>query len=223
MRRILDRRPGSSMTLAAPRLRAAGSPIRLDTPVADGYNSPRFRSWASGGGRMTRYQLAKIVGWTGTVHSRKRMQKLIFLLQAAGCPLETDYDLHHYGPYSQDLARLTDEMVREKLLEERVEAHPYGERYSYALAEASRRQIDEYEAGPKGAQTAAQIAAFEPLARALDQADLRELEVAATVVFFRRRGHDWSVAVAKTCQFKDLPAGAPLVKKAEELARRIVG
>ena len=35
--------------------------------------------------------------------------------------------------------------------------------------------------------------------------------------------HDWPVAVEKTCQFKDLLAGMPIVTKAEELARRIVG
>jgi uncharacterized protein len=172
---------------------------------------------------MTRYQLAKLVGWAGTFHSRKRMQKLVFLLQAAGCPLDADYDLHHYGPYSQDVARLTDEMVREKLLEERIEVHPYGEQYSYTLPEASRRQVDEYEAGPRGAQPAEQLARFQALARTLYQAELKDLEVASTIVFFRQRGHDWAVAVAKTCQFKDLPAGAPQVKKAEELARKIVG
>jgi uncharacterized protein YwgA len=171
---------------------------------------------------MTRYQLAKLVEWAGTFHSRKRMQKLVFLLQAAGCPLDADYDLHHYGPYSQDLARLTDEMVREKLLEERIEIHPYGEQYSYTLPEASRRQIDEYEAEPRGGPPAEQLARFQALARTLYQADLRELEVASTIVFFRQQGHDWAVAVAKTCQFKDLPAGTPLVKQAEEQARRIV-
>ena len=75
---------------------------------------------------MNRYQLAKIVQWAGTLRSRKRMQKMIFLLKAAGCPLDADYDLHHYGPYSQDVARLTDEMVREKLLCETTERAPYG-------------------------------------------------------------------------------------------------
>src|SRR5438132_12570999 len=172
---------------------------------------------------MTRYQLGKIVEWAGTFHSRKRMQKLVFLLQAAGCPLDADYELHHYGPYSQDVARLTDGMVREGLLEERMEAHPYGEQYSYRLSEESIRQIAEYEAGPRGAQPAEQIARFEPLARALYETDLKELEIAATLVFFRKQGHDWPVAVEKTCQFKDLLAGMPLMKKAEELARRIVG
>jgi uncharacterized protein YwgA len=172
---------------------------------------------------MTRYQLGKLVEWAGTFHSRKRMQKIIFLLQAAGCPLDADYDLHHYGPYSEDVARLIDAMVGEKLLEERMEVHPYGEQYSYTLPDESRRQIAEYEAGPRGAQPAEQIAQFQPLARTLYQTDLKELEVAATIVFFRKQGHDWPVAVEKTGQFKDLPVGMPLVKEAQELARRIVG
>jgi uncharacterized protein YwgA len=171
---------------------------------------------------MTRYQLGKIVEWAGTFHSRKRMQKLVFLLQAAGCPLDADYDLHHYGPYSQDVARLTDEMVREDLLEERIDAHSYGEQYSYTLSDESRRQIAEYEAGPRGSQLAEQVAKFRPLARMLYQTDLKELEVASTIVFFRKQGYDWPVAVEKTWQFKHLPAGTPFLKTTEELARRIV-
>jgi uncharacterized protein len=90
---------------------------------------------------MERYQLAKIVEWAGNFRSRKRVQKLIFMLQAAGCPLNADYDLHHYGPYSQDVALLTGQMVSQRLLEERKEAHPYGEQYSYILSEDARRQI----------------------------------------------------------------------------------
>ncbi len=172
---------------------------------------------------MNRYQLGKIVGWAGTLHSRKRMQKLVFLLQAAGCPLDVDYDLHHYGPYSEDLARLTDLMVDERLLEERMEVRPYGEQYSYRLSPESIRQIDEYEARPTGPGPMAPLAGFEPLARGLCEIELKELEIAATIAFFRKQGYDWPVAVAKACQFKHLPPGGSLVKKAEELARRIVG
>ncbi|MGP0063439.1 MAG: hypothetical protein ACLQGP_07560 [Isosphaeraceae bacterium] len=174
---------------------------------------------------MTRYQLGKIVGWAGTLHSRKRMQKLVFLLQAAGCPLEVDYDLHHYGPYSEDLARLTDLMVDERLLEERMEVRPYGEQYSYRLSPESVRQIAEYEArpAPEGPGPIEPMAGFEPMARALCDIELKELEIAATIVFFRKQGYDWPAAVAKACQFKRLAPGAPFVAKTEELARRIVG
>ena len=62
---------------------------------------------------MTRYQLAKLVEWAGTLNSRKRLQKVVFMLQAAGCPLQAEFYLNHYGTYSlEDVTRLTDEMVR---------------------------------------------------------------------------------------------------------------
>ena len=63
----------------------------------------------------------------GHVELTKGMQKMIFLLQAAGCPLDAEYDLHNYGPYSQDVAQLADELTRASLLAEEVETHPQGE------------------------------------------------------------------------------------------------
>jgi uncharacterized protein YwgA len=51
---------------------------------------------------MTRYQLAKLVEWAGTLRTRKRLQKVVFMLQAAGCPFDDGFGLHHFGPYSSD-------------------------------------------------------------------------------------------------------------------------
>ena len=82
---------------------------------------------------MNRYQLAKIVDWAGTLETRKRMQKVVYLLQVAGCPLGADYTLHHYGPYSHDVARLTDEMVQASLLVEKTTSNAVGQQYSYSL------------------------------------------------------------------------------------------
>jgi len=185
-------------------------------------NGFEMQSVCVGEVRMNRYQLAKIVRWAGTFRSRKRMQKLIFLLQAAGCPLDVEYDLHHYGPYSQDVAQLTDELVREKLLGETAEPHPYGQQYSYVLSEDASRQIVEYEAGPGGSVSAEEMAKFHSLARKLYDTDLKELEVAATIVFFRKQGVDWAAAVEKTCQFKNLPGDTPFLEKCKALANEIV-
>src|SRR3954467_12838841 len=84
---------------------------------------------------MNRYQLAKIVDWAGTLDTRKRMQKVAFLLQAAGCRLDAEYTLHHYGPYSQEVARLTDEMMQARILDERAESNMVGQQFSYSLNE----------------------------------------------------------------------------------------
>lgn len=171
---------------------------------------------------MTRYQLAKIVDWAGTLQSRKRMQKVAFLLQKKGCPIGADFNLHHYGPYSQEVSRLADEMVRSGMLDEQSTPNMAGQQYSYMVSDDARRRIVEFEARPEGALQAGQMAPFEGLARDLLQADLRELEVASTIVFFRTQGHDWPVAVRKTCQFKGLSGGTPFLLKTEELARRIL-
>jgi uncharacterized protein len=171
---------------------------------------------------MERYQLAKIIEWTGTFRSRKRMQKLVFMLQAAGCPLDADYDLHHYGPYSQDVALLTGQMVGQRLLEEAKEARPYGEQYSYTLLEDARRQVSAYEASPRGSGPAGEMARFRDLALELYQADLKELEVASTIVFFRKRGFDWETAVEKTREFKNLPVDPSFLGRCRALASKVV-
>jgi HD superfamily phosphohydrolase/uncharacterized protein YwgA len=149
---------------------------------------------------MSRYQLAKIVDWAGTLHSRKRLQKLVYLLQAAGCPLEAEYALHHYGPYSQDVAQLTDEMVRLNWLDEAAESNSFGVQYSYQLPETTRQKLDEYERGPRGQEWPALMASFQERAKSLINADLKELEIAATLAYFHAHHGDWSLAAEKTRQ-----------------------
>jgi uncharacterized protein YwgA len=171
---------------------------------------------------MERYQLAKIVEWAGTLQSRKRMQKLVYLLQVAGCPLDAEFTLHRYGPYSHEVARLTDEMVRTDLLEEASESTPFGVQYSYRLTEATRRQLDEYEQSPRSQESLHSISPYEVRAKELVEAELKDLEIAATLVYFHRQVGDWSLAAEKTRQFKNLEAGNPLLARAEALAKRIV-
>jgi uncharacterized protein len=171
---------------------------------------------------MNRYQLAKIVQWMGTFRSRKRMQKLIFMLQAAGCQLDVEYELHHYGPYSQDVARLTGELVSVKILDESSESHSYGEQYSYTLSKDAYQQIAQFEASPRGSGRANDMATFHSLAEKLYKTDLKELEVASTIMYFRTKGADWSAAVEKTRQFKNLPADTTFLKRCKALANEIV-
>ncbi len=59
---------------------------------------------------MRDYWLAKLISSITEVDSRKRLQKSIYLLQRAGCPLRFSYILHYYGPYSFDLAGLIEQL-----------------------------------------------------------------------------------------------------------------
>lgn len=172
---------------------------------------------------MTRYQLAKLVDWAGTLRSRKRMQKVAFLLQMKGCPIEADYILHHYGPYSQDISRLTDEMVQAKMLDEETEPNSAGQQYSYRVSQETRQLIAEFEAQPEGDQQAKQMGRFEMTARELLHEDLAVLEIASTIVYFRDKQRcDWQEAVEKTCRFKNQKEGSTLVTKSLDLARTII-
>jgi uncharacterized protein YwgA len=171
---------------------------------------------------MNRYQLAKIVDWAGTLETRKRMQKVVYLLQVAGCPLGADYTLHHYGPYSQEVARLTDEMVQAGILTETATRNAVGQQFSYTLSESARSNLTVFESTPPGRTQAAQLDEFLSDKRWLLDQDLKELEYAATIVFFHKQGHDWPSSVAKMCEFKGLTNGCQVVERAETLARQVV-
>lgn len=171
---------------------------------------------------MTRYQLAKLVEWAGKLNSRKRLQKVVFLLQASGCPFNADYTLHHYGPYSQEAARLSDEMVQAGLLKEESQENQVGLQYSYDLTEHAKERVKLLEATPQGKEMAEQLVPFEKEAKKLLKMDLKELEVASTMVYFRQQGHDWPESVERTCKFKNLTPRLGLVKKAKELALQII-
>lgn len=170
------------------------------------------------GTAMNRYQLAKLTGWAEVLQARKRLQKVVFLLQTAGCPLNFDFTLHRYGPYSQEVARLSDEMVRSGLLEESVGQNAMGCQYSYRLPESTKQQIAELEASSDGQKWAEQIAPFEGLARELLTADLRQLEYASTIAYFRRKGLAWPASIDKACAFKRTQS----VRDAEPLARKVI-
>jgi uncharacterized protein len=171
---------------------------------------------------MERYQLAKIVEWAGTVDARKRLQKVVYILKVLGCPLDAEYMLHRYGPYSHDVARCTDEMVQTDLLVESARSNPAGQQFSYCLSDRARMSLAEFEAGARGRSLLEKLEPFESKARRLFQADLKELEFASTIVFFHEKGHDWPTAVDEMCRFKGLTKGSPIAIRAVALAREVV-
>ena len=152
------------------------------------------------------------------------MQKVVFLLQAAGCAeFDADFFLHHYGPYSQDVAALTDQMVSAGLLLEEAEPNQQiGSSYSYRLNDSAKNSLERFEREESGKQMAARLEPFQDRAEELFKTDLKELEYAATVVYFHRQEPDWKIAETKTCAFKKIEAGGAAVQAAVALAKRLV-
>jgi uncharacterized protein YwgA len=168
---------------------------------------------------MTPFQLAKIVNWAGTLKTRKRLQKVVYLLQSSGAPIKADYTLHHYGPYASDVAHLTDQMVQTGLLVEQEESNMIGKQFSYKLSAAAAQQLAELEKKP---EMIAPFAPFEATAKKLINADLKILEIASTVAYFHKQGKTWTEAVQCAAQFKSIPADGQLMRGATELARGLM-
>lgn len=168
---------------------------------------------------MDKYDLAKLVQWAGTLNTRKKMQKVVYLLQAAKCPFDADYGLHHYGPYSSDVAQTTDVMVQVGLLEEEALDSGAGKQFNYRLTDKAEESVAEFEKSDAGQKAKARLQPFREKAQDLLGQDVRRLEMAATIAFFWRQSKDWKSAVEKMCQFKGLKPNDPLTVEAEDLAR----
>lgn len=171
---------------------------------------------------MERYHLAKLVQWSrdGELRSRKRLQKVVYLLQSAGCKtMKADFILHHYGPYSADVAEITDRMVSAGVLVEKKEPNPsHGFSYTYGLSAAGEVSLKAYESTEPGKELAQSLCRFEVKAKDLLGEELCELEYAATIVYFYKNGADWKEAVTKTSKFKQVEQGDPAMQRAIQLA-----
>src|SRR5437879_386912 len=110
---------------------------------------------------MTRYQLAKLVQWAGTLRTRKKLQKVVYLLKQAGCPLDDAFGLHHFGPYSSDVAERADEMTNIGLLHEERIGNLAGQQYNYTLTKDALSHLTALEATPQGKALALEVAPYE--------------------------------------------------------------
>lgn len=172
---------------------------------------------------MTRYQLGKIVSWAGVLHNRKRVQKVVHLLQAAGCPIAADYRLHYYGPYSDDVASLLNRLVQERLLvEDELPRGASGRQFAYRLDESAAASLAEYERSEEGVVEADALRPYQHRIKELLDCELGRLEYASTIVFIRQTGLKWDAAVAEACAFKHVASNIPAMIEAERLARSII-
>jgi len=165
------------------------------------------------------YWLAKLISSVDEVDSRKRLQKSIYLLQLAGCPLKCEYILHYYGPYSFELASLIDQLEGANLIKETPEQAGHSLlRYKAEITEKGRESLEKFEKTPSGADVESKIKNFLPLFKQLNQETLWVLELAATIAFFHQT--DWNEAKKQTSKFKNVPLTDSNFQKAEGLAKR---
>ncbi|MBN2476465.1 MAG: hypothetical protein JXB62_17760 [Pirellulales bacterium] len=172
---------------------------------------------------MTNYQLAKLVLMAQGIESRKRIQKTVHLLQAAGCRFDLEFRLHYYGPYSSSLAEQLDRMTAADMLTETTQQIRVGTQYNYRLNETQQRSLEDFEKTADGQTAKRDMEDYRELLDLLRRQEARVLELASTMVAFRQAQRDWDRAAAETARFKNEPADAPPMTEARELAQNVVG
>lgn len=121
--------------------------------------------------------LVKLCG--GEIVGRKKMQKIVFIIQECVDPFEPsfEYRWNYYGVYSTDLSSELEIGQFFKILQETpVNEHGY---QSYAIT-----VIDEVEATPL-----MENEKLKSLAEFLNAQESRLLEVISSIIFFRKQGY----------------------------------
>ncbi len=149
---------------------------------------------------MKEYWLAKLIGAVDEVSSRKQLQKSVYLLQVAGCPLQCDYILHYYGPYSFELAELMARLEGAGVVKETPIRG--GCQYSCKITKTGKTLLQGFENTGEGEKAKANIEKFIPEFQDLNRKNVRLLELAATVAFLFQ--DDWDIAQQQTADFKKI-------------------
>ncbi|MFA5554517.1 MAG: hypothetical protein WCZ89_04335 [Phycisphaerae bacterium] len=168
---------------------------------------------------MKDYWLAKLISSVDVVNSRKKLQKIIYLLYKSGCPLQCEYILHYYGPYSFELAGLVDKLKSSKLIEENPEQQRTNViSYRSKMSEQGKKKLREFEESTKGKSLLNNISPFISQFQELNKEKMRVLELAATIAFF----HDgnWQEAKRQTAAFKKVKIGDSKLEEAFTLAKK---
>ncbi len=170
---------------------------------------------------MTKYQLAKLVLMARGLPSRKRIQKTVHLLQAAGCDLGACYRLHYYGPYSADVAALLDRLTTEGILLETEQQLAKGPQYDYRFNDEFLTSLQAHEDTAVGKAAKEQLERYGDLLGALCRSEPKTLELASTITHFVQQGQPWEQAVLETSRFKNELPGSKRMETAKRLAKTV--
>ncbi len=140
----------------------------------------------------------------GEIIGKTRLQKVAYILEAAGLGCGFKFAYHHYGPFSEDLSNSSDFAAMIGLVIEESQIASWGGRYSiFKTSIAKSDQVDQRE----------------PLLNLMVKANAVQLELAATAVFIASTDEEdvWSkVSVLKSDKSTDLNLNA-----AKELCQKL--
>jgi uncharacterized protein YwgA len=132
------------------------------------------------------------------------------------------FRLHHYGPYSAELAEGLDRMSKKEMLVETAQDTTVGRQFNYSFNDDLLGELEEFERSPDGRAAKNQIEQFAELLDRLKRTRPRVLELASTLAEFWLQENDWQWAQAKTSKFKSESEDSQAMQNAFNLAQEVI-
>jgi hypothetical protein len=147
------------------------------------------------------------------VTGRKKLQKMIYILQKCKLPFEEKFEYHFYGPYSEELTLRVEELCNLGFLEEVKEEKSNYFQYHYSITGDGEVFLQQF---------ASHLPGLEQKVKLLNQQSSRFLELAATMLYFEALPK--SEAAEKVSKVKSTQNySAEEIDQAWEFIRRIIG
>lgn len=140
------------------------------------------------------YKLLKFFASVKKVYGRKKLQKIIHLMQYNGVEFNMKYSYYHFGPYSSGLQAEVQDMVDKGYIEEAK----FGEGYCYSITDKGQEFMKTLESLLKEKKFNLPVKNIIEL----NQHPSQFLEVLSTYVFLLESGYDEKSALSKTKTLK---------------------
>jgi uncharacterized protein YwgA len=146
-----------------------------------------------------------------TVYGRTRLQKTVKLLQRIGAPMDYDYMIHFYGPYSEGVQSDIGLLESFGLVEEKERQSQDGSQYFVLQASADAQKLADRP----------EVKRFHSAIQTMSAADAIVLELAATYDAFREMGDDHKTAVDRLKRKKGTKCERGRIAKALSLLKML--
>ncbi|GIO26812.1 YwgA family protein [Ornithinibacillus bavariensis] len=110
------------------------------------------------------------------VTGRKKLQKMIYILQSLGVPFEEKFQFHFYGPYSEELSLRIEELCNLGFIHEKKEVKSNYFQYHYSLTKDGTAFLQQFSTN---------LPDCTKMITRLQEKSSRFLELVSTMLYFR--------------------------------------
>lgn len=109
------------------------------------------------------------------VTGRKKLQKMIYILQKCKVPFEEKYQFHFYGPYSEELTLRMEELCNLGFINEVKEDKSNYYQYNYAITDNGQKFLEQF---------SLEMPEIKDQVESLKGKSSRFLELVSTILYF---------------------------------------